>query len=472
MLEFREDYFKPEIKEGYFVDSTMKTMWAAELEILQVVAEICERHGLTWYAFDGTLLGAIRHEGFVPWDDDLDIVMIREDYMKLLKVLPLEVPEGFRIRSPLLEEGYTEFHTCIFNSRHISTAPEFLQKFHNCPFAVGMDIFVMDYLPRNEGERKVQKTLLVMADRVISMARRLRDKKEVSEGDQVMTLEDCLDELKYGMEQLEEICKVKLDYSLLEEEKWDDLVSHIYALANKIAMIYGPEDSDAFVRYGSWDRYQYKKEWFQETYGATFEDFMVAIPNGYEECLRVLFGDYNIRVKSTASHEYPLYAKQLRHLRNIIKGIEDKAEKIGFLTLEDRNKAIMPKDWQSMLDGRKVLLFSDDIQLYAEFGEKALDKLERVLSGYKTQRKEVLLWWRPQEQLRTVLGLISQDLVDRYDKILTAYKEEGWGICDESYDEDRAMEHCDEYYGGMNYFARSLKDKKPVTIERLDDETC
>lgn len=469
MLEFREDFFEPEIREGYFVDSTMKTMWAAELEVLQVVAEICERHGLTWYACDGTLLGAIRHEGFIPWDDDMDIIMKREDYMKLINVLPQEIPEGFRVRSPLTEGGYTEFHTCVFNSMGISTVPEFLQKYHNCPFAVGIDIFVLDYLPRDVEEREIQKTLLFMARRVVKMACYLKGVIEISEGDKDMTREDYLDELKYGMEKLEDFCKVKLDYSLLEEEKWDDLMSQIQALANKIAMIYGPKDSDTLVIYGHWDSKPYKKEWFHEVCGATFEDFMVPVPNGYDEYLKMTYGDYQVRVRGDASHEYPLYARQLRHLREIIKGIEDRAEKIGFWTIGERNKMLLPRDWQSMLDGKKVVLFSDDIQLYAEFGEKALDKLERILTGYKMQSEEVLLWWRPQEQLKTLLGLLSQDLVDRYDAILKAYKEEGWGICDETYDEDRALEHCDEYYGGMNYFAKSLKDKKPVTLEKMDD---
>ena len=464
MLEFQEGFFEPEIREGFFVDSTMKSVWAAELEVLQAIAEVCERHGLTWYAYAGTLLGAIRHEGFVPWDDDMDIIMKREDYRKLMKVLPQELPEGFVVRSPLTEAGYTQFHTCVVNNDSISIEPEYLRKFHNCPFSVGVDIYVLDCLPRNEEKRKMQKAMLTMTGRMTTIARCLKGEREAAESDKEKTREEFLDELKYGMGQLEKFCKVKLDISPVKEERWDDLISEILALANQIAMRYDPEDGDVFVIYGPWDRWQLKKEWFQEVYAATFENFMIAIPSGYEEFLRKHYGNYQIRVKATATHEYPLYSKQLRYLREMAKCMEDKAETM------DPN--ILPGNWRSMLNGRRVVLFSDDIQLYAEFGEKALDKLERVLSKYKTQSKEVLLWWRPQEQLKTLLGLLAREFVDRYDAILKAYKEEGWGICDESYDEDRAMEHCDEYYGGMNYIARSLKDKKPVTIERLDDEIC
>lgn len=66
MLEFPVDYFQNEEREGFLVDSTMKTVWAAELEVLNEVACVCGRHDLQWYAAYGTLLGAVRHQGFIP----------------------------------------------------------------------------------------------------------------------------------------------------------------------------------------------------------------------------------------------------------------------------------------------------------------------------------------------------------------------------------------------------------------------
>ena len=57
------------------------------MKMLDVVAQICKQHDIKWWLSSGTLLGAARHQGFIPWDDDLDIVLMREDYKRLEKIL-------------------------------------------------------------------------------------------------------------------------------------------------------------------------------------------------------------------------------------------------------------------------------------------------------------------------------------------------------------------------------------------------
>ncbi len=62
------------------------------LEILQVVDGICQKHGIPYFLDGGSLLGAVRHRGFIPWDDDLDIAVMRQDYKRLTKILKKELP--------------------------------------------------------------------------------------------------------------------------------------------------------------------------------------------------------------------------------------------------------------------------------------------------------------------------------------------------------------------------------------------
>jgi len=70
-----------------------------ELEILDVVDAICKKHGLRYWLCSGTLLGAVRHQGFIPWDDDLDISMMRDEYKKLKQILRKELPDYLYLRT-------------------------------------------------------------------------------------------------------------------------------------------------------------------------------------------------------------------------------------------------------------------------------------------------------------------------------------------------------------------------------------
>ena len=79
-----EGFLGEEVRCGYTVTKQMKEVWAIELDLLKQFDIICEKHGLHYCVAAGTLLGAIRHGGFIPWDDDIDVYMLRNDYNKLM----------------------------------------------------------------------------------------------------------------------------------------------------------------------------------------------------------------------------------------------------------------------------------------------------------------------------------------------------------------------------------------------------
>ena len=106
MVYFPDNYFEKEIRNGFEVSSMMKRAWAGQIEVLSVIREICERHNILWFADYGTLLGAVRHKGFIPWDDDLDIEMLYRDYKRLMEVLPFELPSNLVLQTMHTDSNY------------------------------------------------------------------------------------------------------------------------------------------------------------------------------------------------------------------------------------------------------------------------------------------------------------------------------------------------------------------------------
>ena len=79
-------------------DNSLINLQKLELEILIEFANFCEKNKLKYYLAEGTLLGAVRHKGFIPWDDDIDVMMPREDYEKFLKIAIKKFPKNYRTK--------------------------------------------------------------------------------------------------------------------------------------------------------------------------------------------------------------------------------------------------------------------------------------------------------------------------------------------------------------------------------------
>ena len=76
------------------------------LRILEFVDRVCRKHGIRYWLSSGTLLGAVRHGGFIPWDDDLDIEMLYRDYKRLMEVLPFELPSNLVLQTMHTDSNY------------------------------------------------------------------------------------------------------------------------------------------------------------------------------------------------------------------------------------------------------------------------------------------------------------------------------------------------------------------------------
>ncbi|MBQ6038522.1 MAG: LicD family protein [Bacteroidaceae bacterium] len=138
-----EDFFKEEVRCDYLITAEMKRVFAVLMDLYLTFAEICEKYNLRYYAIFGFLLGAIRHKGFIPWDDDLDVAMPREDYNKFMEIAPRELTFPYFVRSPYTDPNCFYSYIVILNE-----TTSFIPKiFKNNSFKKGipMDIFPLDY---------------------------------------------------------------------------------------------------------------------------------------------------------------------------------------------------------------------------------------------------------------------------------------------------------------------------------------
>ena len=90
-MDFVKDLEHDEMRDGFLVKSDRKKLWNVELGCYNEFRRICEKYNLRFFADHGTLLGAVRHRGFVPWDDDMDFAMLRPDYERFKEVARNEI---------------------------------------------------------------------------------------------------------------------------------------------------------------------------------------------------------------------------------------------------------------------------------------------------------------------------------------------------------------------------------------------
>ena len=163
MFEISGDFLKEEVRDDFTISSLMKSTWAAELKTLDAIQTLCKKHRITCYAAFGTLLGAARHGGFVPWDDDIDLAMPRQDYMRFLSVSS-ELPAPFRVKSIYTQDVFTQFHSVVTNSREtkLTWDENRIKEFYGCPFFIGIDVYALDYIPEDKNRQDLQRLIYTM----------------------------------------------------------------------------------------------------------------------------------------------------------------------------------------------------------------------------------------------------------------------------------------------------------------------
>ena len=301
MLTFSQNYFNAETKDGFFIDARMKHAWAAQLEVLEEIRRVCDILNIRFFADWGTLLGAVRHKGFIPWDDDLDIGMLRNDYMRFLELAPPLLSEYFELKSLYNDPGHDNVKARIITGRHMNFSKDYLKRFHGCPYVIGIDIFPIDYI-NNDIEALNEQLRLI--NLILSAASSIPECPPYS--DNVLNV----------IHQLESMFNVSFDYN-------NRLVHELKKLLDMLSAICPPQNSNEVCSMidlaCGWD-YHALLEWYSDTIDMPFENTTIPVPSGYDGILKIKYGDnYMTPVQCSSSHDYPFYKKQDNSLRETIE---------------------------------------------------------------------------------------------------------------------------------------------------------
>lgn len=164
-IDLPDDFLEEEVRCGYVVTTKMKKVWAVQLDLLAELERVCKKYHLTYYADSGTLIGAIRHNGYIPWDDDIDIVMLRRDYDKLLRIAHKEFRQPYFLQSAYSEKRYVRGYSRLRNSDTTAIVESDVDKEYNC--GIFIDIFPLDHIPDNPIVFNIWKKEIVLIKRAL-----------------------------------------------------------------------------------------------------------------------------------------------------------------------------------------------------------------------------------------------------------------------------------------------------------------
>lgn len=124
---------------------TTEELKERELKILKFFHNYCEENNLTYWLSAGSLIGAVRHKGFIPWDDDIDVGMPRKDYMRLIQIFPKEGIDGLKLLTPFNQKDCPITFGKLYDTKTVKMDDEVEEKYQK--YGIDIDIFPWDYAP-------------------------------------------------------------------------------------------------------------------------------------------------------------------------------------------------------------------------------------------------------------------------------------------------------------------------------------
>lgn len=295
-LEMPADYYAEEEVNGFKISNKRKKIWAVELDLINEFDRVCKKHGIRYFMHGGTLLGAVRHKGFIPWDDDADLVVPREDYERLKEIGPKEFKEPYFFQNIYTDEKYPRVHAQLRNSTTCG-------------------------LRLTENERKdIRYNRGIFID--------------------IFVLDDAYEEPDKLDQQIKELKKIthemRVTFSPNSDNFIKDKVAKLFSLANRKRVVekYALEEK----KLGAYNQSRYfgnityfalanldiksrllKKEWYQDIEYLPFEVLMLPAPAKYKEVLESIYGPDFMTPKYAKSNHGGMLVDTERSYKEVLR---------------------------------------------------------------------------------------------------------------------------------------------------------
>ena len=316
-LVFDPSFFEREERNGFVIEPMMKNAWAANLYVLHVIDRICEENQIPYFADWGTLLGAVRHRGYIPWDDDIDICMLRKDYLRFCEVIQ-QYKDEVALLNNYTADDWGAHADKVVNIAAFTVKRSEIKKYYGFPFTAGVDIFLIDYVPREKALEEEQLEVL----RTISLLIHLREEM----GKQSPTSKEYAKSVKAEKILIEKI--QKMTNVVFSQPNPTD--QEVLILGEEVSGLYGDEDSDylsQLQRLGAGLEYYIPKEVYGTSIRLPFENTTIPVPVGYDMLLRKKYGDDYMTPRNVATgHDYPFYNKAISEVASLKNQTEEEVK--------------------------------------------------------------------------------------------------------------------------------------------------
>lgn len=270
-----------EIRCGYEVSSKMKRVWNIEIECLEEIKRICKKYDVTYYAIAGTLLGAVRHKGFIPWDNDIDLGMPRKDYEKFMEVAARELKEPYFMQTYKTERRFSFDMIKIRNSNTTAFTP--MEEINDLHKGIFIDIFPIDNEPDDD------------------YVRRQENKKHV---DQLRNIDRVTRKWltnKCGIKKIVVLTIKAIARFLVSQKTKEIFMEYVINDVKK----YNSQDTEycGMRSFSFPDKFRWKNKDCEKIIEIPFENTTIAVPENYDNILKSIYGNYHEFVRGGSCHE-------------------------------------------------------------------------------------------------------------------------------------------------------------------------